>query len=235
MKIKSVDLGKLAARKNFSPFGDHPYTEEEDVPYFDFRSSKGKAEYEVTGSDASEVVVLNWFDDLANLGGGDDVGVGAYGNDTLNGEGGNDFLFGDTDLGLSGGTGDNDVLNGGAGNDLLVGDAPNLWNGSTGGADTLAGGEGDDTLWGDGELFHDSAGGADEFIYIGGHDVIMDFRQDDGDEIDVSALAGAFGDLLPLLSSDGTDTVIDFGANDTLTLAGFGDHTLLGEDDFIFV
>jgi Ca2+-binding RTX toxin-like protein len=236
----TIDLGALASKKNFDTFGPHPYTEEEDVPYFDFRSSKGKkTDLVVEGSEASEVVTLSWYDDLAQMGGGDDVAVGALGNDTISGGEGNDFLFGDTDLGITNsGSGDDDVISGNSGNDLLVGDAPYLINGAQGGRDTLTGGTGNDILWGDGNLDSSASGGADVFVFgLGsGDDKIMDFRQEDGDLIDVSGYG--FDGLEDLTVTDiGSSTLVEFGilgALDSVELLNFDQAWLLTADDFIF-
>lgn len=236
MKNSVIDLGDLASRKKFHSFTDHPYTNEEDVPFFNFLGSRGSGGIDVQGSDNSELVVLTSYDDLANMGKGDDVAVGAFGADTLNGGDGNDYLFGYTDVFIRGIVGDDDVLSGDDGNDLLVGDSPDLIEGAVGGADTLIGGTGDDTLFGDGVLDATSSGGADVFVFApgSGDDVIKDFRLLDGDVIDVSAYG--FDDVSDMvISSDGTDTTIVLSENDSITLAGFADHTALANDDFAFV
>ncbi|WP_369062122.1 hypothetical protein ABOZ73_07860 [Caulobacter sp. 73W] len=71
-----------------------------------------------------------------NGGEGLDVHYGTNGADTINGNGGNDYLHGD-DATPSYGQGGDDIINGGAGDDELTGD----W-----GADILDGGPGDDIL-----------------------------------------------------------------------------------------
>ena len=137
-----------------------------------------------------------------------DPGSSTLGNDLLQGDDGNDTLFGDyqvlTSLGpplffggedtLFGGTGDDtlfgntggDTLDGGAGNDTLFGDdgddllsADVLSGGDD--DDTLFGGDGFDTLMGDGgndTLFGDL--GADT-LTGGGNDDIFAFNTGDGD------------------------------------------------------
>lgn len=106
-----------------------------------------------------------------------------HGNNLLNllqGNTGDDQLFGyngaDT---LEGGIG-RDTLSGGRGADVLIGGA---------GGDTLIGGAGGDTLIG--------GFGADRFVVQsvadsarGQGDVIQDFRQNEGDTLDFSALSG---------------------------------------------
>ncbi len=79
-------------------------------------------------------------------------------------------------------------------------------------------------------------GPADTFVFAtgGGDDDIWDFRQSDGDQIDVSAYG--FSSLEDLEITDlGADTLIEFGASgDSVTLLGFADPALLTDGDFIF-
>lgn len=234
---KTIDLGALASKKNFDSYIDHRYTGEEDIPYFDFLSGKGKqSPLIVYGSSSSEDVILSAFSDHAEMGGGDDIAVGGPGNDTIFGGDGGDYLFGDTDLGI--GNVDwqvDDFLSGDAGDDLLVGDAPFLFDTAIGGDDTLNGGAGNDTLWGDGTLLDDATGGADVFVFdLGsGLDVIMDFEIDK-DLIDISAYGiTAFSDLAIFVDADGTTIDLDGSVDDIdeIYLAGVSG---LDADDFIF-
>jgi|GEM_PF-2502386 len=241
-----TDLGALAAKKNFDTYYNHPYTEEPNVAYFDFRYAKGNiGDMNIMGSDEPEVALFYWNNDIADMGGGDDVAVGLLGDDTISGGGGNDYLFGDTDRGITnGGSGDNDILLGDSGNDVLVGDAPYIMNGAQGGQDTLNGGTGDDILWGDGILDATASGGADEFVFAfdseagegSGMDVIQDFRLLDGDVIKVVGYAGisSFTDLESSISDDGIDTTIDFGNGNQVVLVDLADHEALTADDFVF-
>ena len=96
-----------------------------------------------------------------------DISSPEGGDDTLYGGAGNDILFGG---------GGNDILYGGEGNDTLYGGTGN---------DILIGGKGNDTLYG--------GSGSDTFTWLkgdDGHDVIKDFRVDEGDRIDLSDLLG---------------------------------------------
>lgn len=97
--------------------------------------------------------------DSINGDGGDDLMYGYTGNDTLNGNGGNDRLLG--------GDGD-DTLNGGSGRDVMFGEAGN---------DRMVGGRGGDTMTG--------GSGVDTFVFFTGEqsgsaaegrDVITDFQ-----------------------------------------------------------
>ncbi|WP_333496307.1 Ig-like domain-containing protein, partial [Kluyvera sp. CHPC 1.251] len=97
----------------------------------------------------------------------EELGAMGSGNDVLYGGEGNDILVGG---------GGNDMLYGGEGDDILYGGTGN---------DTLIGGKGDDTLYG--------GSGSDTFTWLkgdDGHDVIKDFRADEGDRIDLSDLLG---------------------------------------------
>jgi glucose/arabinose dehydrogenase len=115
-----------------------------------------------------------------------------------------------------------DTLAGGAGNDRLFGGA---------GADILDGGTGADFLNG--------GAGDDRFLYRPGYgaDVIFGFAAGAGteDRIHVGSFAGvaSFAQVLALATQVGADTVINFGAGDTLTLRNVqrGD---LSADDFVF-
>ncbi len=125
----------------------------------------------------------------------DELGAMGSGNDKLYGGEGNDILIGG---------GGNDLLNGGEGNDLLFGGTGN---------DILIGGKGNDTLHG--------GAGSDTFTWLkgdDGHDVIKDFRADEGDRIDLSDLLGdvANNDLASYIKvSDDNhgNTVIEINTN----------------------
>ncbi|MGQ3212946.1 MAG: calcium-binding protein [Shinella sp.] len=104
-------------------------------------------------------------------GAGADKLYGGDGIDILKGEDGNDQLFGR--LG-------NDRLEGGAGNDTLNGDSGNdIVNGGVG-SDKLSGGAGADTF-----VFKSAA---DSTVAATGRDMILDFKQSDGDRIDLTAI-----------------------------------------------
>lgn len=97
----------------------------------------------------------------ADLGAGNDIGIGGAFNDTLLGGAGNDYLIGlgGNDI-LSGGT-QNDTLDGGAGNDKLTGGAGN---------DELIGGNGNDIF-----VFS----GTDYKKGVSNTDLIVDFSSSD--------------------------------------------------------
>ncbi|MCF3643255.1 type I secretion C-terminal target domain-containing protein [Rhizobium sp. TRM95111] len=138
-------------------------------------------------------------------GGNDDKLYGGGGKDTLSGDAGDDKLFGEAgDDTLNGGGGKdklvggdgNDTLNGGGGNDKLL---------AGGGNDTLNGGAGKDLLQGN--------AGADTFVFsAAGHsssaarDTITDFDASEGDQIDLTALGVAAGDIG--FSDSGTNTIV---------------------------
>jgi Ca2+-binding RTX toxin-like protein len=146
-------------------------------------------------------------------GNGDDHLSSSSGSDRLDGDGGNDVL-----IGLEA----NDFLYGGDGNDTLSGDGP---IGSPGdldnylffsGKDVLQGGAGDDVLIGGLDKDTLTGGsGADRFVYVmqdslpgaANRDVITDFSQADGDQIDLSgyAVAGVISPIESHFSFIGTD------------------------------
>ena len=105
---------------------------------------------------------------------------------------------------LNAGQGD-DFVSGGRGNDDIRGEVGN---------DTLLGGAGDDRIWGDDDNDTMTGGkGRDDFtFFIGdGHDVITDFdvKQDEFE---------ADWDSVQAIYKSGSDTVIDFGNDSTITL-----------------
>jgi Ca2+-binding RTX toxin-like protein len=105
------------------------------------------------------------------------------------------------------------VLDGGAGNDVIIGGAGN---------DVLIGGPGDDVLIG--------GGGVDIFDFGEGDDIeIQDLQA--GDQVDLRAIAGArdFAWVLAHAREAGGSTVLDFGDDGELTLAGVSVGSLQSE------
>lgn len=201
------------------------------------------------------------FDDYLDGGAGDDTLIGGQGDDTLlggddddkliGGQGadelyggaGDDKLFaggsgsgsGGRGSGSGSGSGDvvfDDYLNGGAGDDELYGGAGN---------DELDGGDGDDVLQGNaGDDILTGGDGDDLFIFSkkDDADTITDFEAGAGSEdaIEISGFGkkmNSFDELLDASEQVGSDTVIDFGKGDSLTLIGV-DINDLHQDDFIF-
>ncbi|HKR88055.1 MAG TPA: calcium-binding protein [Phenylobacterium sp.] len=152
----------------------------------------------VTGSGGDDVINGNRGDDTIDGGqGGDDTLMGGQGNDHVCGHHGHLSMNGNLgDDTLEGGDGV-DVLHGGQGADLLLGGA---------GADHLFGDRGDDTLTG-------GAGGDRFYIaHDGGHDVVTDFTQADGDRIVVAS------DETWTVAQSGQDTVVTLSGGETMTL-----------------
>ena len=118
----------------------------------------------------------------------------------------NDTIFGD---------GNANVLDGQSGNDLL---------GGRGGNDTLIGGANSDT-----------------FFYSAGADVVTDFDRSGGSfnhaEGDVINLVGSgvtnWAQLQSIMSQNGTDTLINFGGGNTMTLSNVALSNLT-QSDFVF-
>jgi len=117
-----------------------------------------------------------------------------FGNDVLTSGTGYclNELIGDAAVLLNGAVGGNDVLVGGSAGavlTLLIGDAVVIEEGALGGDDRLVSGRSNDLMFGDGYSVNDGDGGADSFVFLkhNGNDVVYDFREDDGDKIDLSA------------------------------------------------
>lgn len=153
-------------------------------------------------------------DFLYGLGGNDKL-VGGKGHDDLYGGSGDDTLLGQKGSDFLSGEGESDILKGGKGSDFLLGGT---------GSDLLFGDRGGDTLWG--------GSGADTFVFkkgLGkkgfGNDVIRDFEIGAGGSVfDQIDLRGYSNKSIKKAINNATDTVngveLDFGGNDTITLAG---------------
>ncbi|MEZ5983449.1 MAG: Ig-like domain-containing protein [Parvularculaceae bacterium] len=168
----------------------------------------------LSGGNGDDDLRGNEGKDLLNGSSGNDVLRGSIGDDRLFGGGGSDTLLGNDD---------NDSLIGGGGSDRLKGDA---------GDDTLVGSYGSDTVTG--------GAGDDEFYFRKTHsaDVFDDFTAGAGTDDYIRLVAfgttfDTFAEVIAAASDNGTDTTIDFGGGDTITLLNVlvGD---LHEDDFIF-
>ena len=113
-----------------------------------------------------------------------------------------------------------DTITGSAGNNSLFGNDGN---------DTLNGGGGNDYLNG--------GSGADTFVYAngGGADFIGDFNRGEGDRIDLTGVTGIFtlADIQARATQQGSDTLIDFGGGNTITLANIAVGSLVASD-FVF-
>jgi hypothetical protein len=175
---------------------------------------------------ATQYMVLGADNDELHGGGGNDTVGSAGGDDSLYGDDGNDSVFGGIGRdAVNGGSGD-DVVQGNQGDDMVQGNAGNdrVYGGQ--GNDIVHGGQGDDQVWGDlgddlilGDRGNDTltgGAGADTFIFEAGHgaDRITDFRQAEGDHIQLAAGHGAY-----TTAQVGADTVLDFGAGNSIVLA----------------
>jgi serralysin len=182
-----------------------------------------------------------------NSRGGDDTLTG--GDNSTNGPSDRTFnnLYGDAEsmhdhtMG-----GDNILIGGGAGSsNYMYGVAGNMYDNTVAGNNTLISGTGTDYMWGDAQYINGVAAspaaptgnvvtGADTFVFApsNGNDFINDFRQSDGDRIDVSAYG--FQSLTQMMITfDGANTKIGFDADDSVTLVGFTDPSALRTSDFI--
>ena len=194
--------------------------------------------------------------DIERLHGGDhdDVLAGDVRDNTLNGGGGNDTLYGGPDGGddaLIGGAGDdrlfggkgNDTLDGGDGHDALRGGPhADTLNGGTGN-DTLAGGPGNDTLNGgagndtlNGGPGNDTLnGGAGNDTLEGGpgNDTLTGGAGNDtlaGGPGNDTLTGGAGADAFVFAPGGGDDAVTDFThGDDRIDLSAFGDLDSINE------
>jgi Ca2+-binding RTX toxin-like protein len=176
------------------------------------------------------------------------------GDDTLNGGGGNDLLFGGDGIDFLNGGNGTDAIDGGAGFDFAFYvnattavtvslTNPGLNTGEAAGdtyvsIEGLAGSPFDDVLIGDSgsnQLW--GGNGNDTFIWSAGPDTILDFVAGAGgiDVIDLREVTGIQGlsDVLARATQFGANTVIDFGGGNTLTLNNIAKSSLVSSD-FLF-
>ena len=219
----------------------------------------------LVGSDHDDTLITTWSGGSAWGGAGDDVLVarGEAGTTMLlQGETGNDVLYGGLAMDeLVGGDGDDsafgyegdDVLRLGAGDDYALGGAGNdvvLMDGGDdeahggSGSDVLVMGAGDDLAFGDegddridlgtGNDFALGGRGADTFVFTAGQDRIGDFEAG-RDRIELSSdVASSFDDILAAASEWMGTTYLSFANGDGIVIE---DTSLasLTRDDFLFV
>jgi len=187
----------------------------------------------ITGSvDSEQVFATHGSDTLDGGGGSDEINYGALWPQTqgavvnLATETADDGAGGtDTILNFENVYGSNfsDTITGDAGNNNL--------NGGFGGNDTLDGGAGSDWLSG--------GSGSDLFVFSNGNgvDTITDFQAGalTDDDIDLVGHSGAnsLADVQNAATQVGSNTIIDLGSGDSITLLGVNVNDL-HQDDFIF-
>ncbi|WP_374450211.1 calcium-binding protein [Stella sp.] len=179
----------------------------------------------VSGGNGRDFVRGGRDDDLVRGGNGDDWHVnGNIGNDTVYGDGGSDTVFGGQnadmlfgDYGDRSGFGGNDRLHGNLGRDSLYGEDGN---------DTLEGGDGFDVFF---------------FQTAGGDDHILDFALTDDLIAIESGINGSileegapFSVIQGRLAAVGTDTILDLGNGDTVTIVGIQPAQLQASHFFYF-
>lgn len=156
--------------------------------------------------------------------------VFTYGDVTVYGNGGNDYIWAsvgnDT---LSGGVGHDNMI-GGLGNDVMSGDAGNdIMKGSVG-DDTMSGGEGRDMIYGGDDNDVISGGAGSDVIYGGAGDDVID----GGAEADF--ILGGFGNDA-IRGGGGNDLLVGEEGNDVI-VAGTGTHdtVILGDgNDVVYI
>lgn len=171
---------------------------------------------ELRGASGDDTLNGRFGRDLLSGGVDDDFLRGHEGGDTLNGGDDNDTLFGNP--------GDDTVLGGDGADDVRGGNDDDLVEGGTG-ADTLRGNSGDDTLNGGAGADTLIGGLGDDLFRFelgGGADEIKDFSLGGvEDEVELSGFGAAydsFAEIINAASQVGSDTMIDFGDDDVLTI-----------------
>lgn len=165
--------------------------------------------------DAEDMIQLLFIPDIENLHGSTqaDILAGDVRDNRINGDAGDDILYGGPDGGPDGG---DDLLAGGPGDDRLYGGIGN---------DTLEGGPGDDRLSGgpDDDML-DGGEGDDAFVIAaeGGNDTVLDFGNGE-DRIDLTAFTEIQSVEDLDIQQQETGAVIDLSARGggTVTLADF--------------
>ncbi len=187
----------------------------------------------ISGGDGADTLVATGLMMGATMEGeaGDDQIFGSGFADTIDGGEGIDSIFGDAGNDtisagagndtVMGGAGD-DTINGGDGDDTIVGDIGDDTIGGDGGEDTLLGGAGADNL----------SGGADDDLIVGstGNDTMSGGDGNDqlvGDDGDDSITGDAGNDTVN--GVDGNDT-LNGGADDDVVVGGDGNDTIGGND-----
>ncbi len=167
-----------------------------------------------------------WTDEAVFDEFGDDVLDGGDGDDLIFGMGGNDVLFGGADVDTMFGNDGADMLSGGDGNDALLGDSA---SDTSPGDDLLFGDAGFDLL--QGEAGNDQLDGGeddDELQGGSGHDALFGGTGNDLLFGEATSFQGPAGDDM-LDGGDGIDQLQGGGGADTL-FGGTGNDTLFGDD-----
>jgi len=173
-----------------------------------------------TYEDSSSGVIAILASRYSTYNSGEALGDTFFGIEGLIGSDHDDLLAGN--FGLNG-------LDGGAGNDTLYG---------LGGTDYLIGGTGNDTLFG-GNHIDGSGLGNDFFIFGTGDDAdtINGFAAGAGSEdviiLSLGASFDSFAEVQSAASDVAGNTLLDFGAGDSITLIGVASASL-HQDDFSF-
>lgn len=206
-----------------------------------FERSAGGSDILWGGNNSSGILINGLAGDAAEM---NDQSAG--GDDELHGGNNNgigsvtNVLTGDALIMRDSSKGGNDTLWGGSNNGLgevinhLFGDAREISDSPQAGDDRLiSGSNAIDHMYGDFGGASVTSGGADTFVFTDnfGNDFIHDFRQSDGDRIEIGvAGVDSFDDLY--ISDNGGYTKIAIEGHGTITLVGITGVDLLG--DIIF-
>ena len=156
------------------------------------------------------------------------VGDGVTVPTTLNGDAGNDQLFGG-DVTMNGGAG-NDMLHGSIGADSLAGDAGNDTLFGLDGADTLAGGADDDEIHAGTGVNSVTDGVGNDFIDLSANSAAVTYTTGGGND---TVVGTAFNDRI--VGSAGNNRIDGRGGRDQINGNGGFDDLLGGADSDVFV
>jgi Ca2+-binding RTX toxin-like protein len=195
-----------------------------------FRNNTHRQSF-VDGGLGNDLLVGGWVDDVLNGNDGNDHIVGRFGSDILNGDSGNDILRGghDNDI-IMGSEGDDRVIGGSGTNTIDAGSGSDIVFGGSG-PDTIDGSDGNDFIYaGSGDDVVDGGEGQDVIRGGAGIDELDGGSENDrvvGDQGD-DVLSGSAGN--DLLFGDDGDDEISGGEGADLLLGGTGDDLLIGDD-----
>ncbi len=187
----------------------------------------------VNGGGGDDTIVANRMFKAVTINGnaGNDRIFGGLNADTLDGGDGNDIIYGNSGLDIIFGRNGDDTLVGGLGNDTIEGGADNDFIVGGNGDDDLSGDAGDDFVLGSGGQDTIRGGiGNDRLAGNNGNDLIEGGRGNDiltGDGND-DVLFGEEGDDR-VIGGSGND-LAQGGAGDDVIVGGLGDDQLEGED-----
>jgi Ca2+-binding RTX toxin-like protein len=169
-----------------------------------------------TGANSNEVLIGTDYNDILDMGGGDDTAYGEGGNDIIYGGAGIDRLYGGAGNGTIYGGDSGDLIDGGDGDDILYGDSS---GDAAAQVDQIIGGAGNDIIFGGAGIDKLSGGSGDDVIFGGANTDAFTHGGDGNDYLD----GQTDGDLL--WGDDGDDLIV--GGNNQDIVAGLDGDDIL--------